>query len=128
MSQTKRKVYFVLGLLSLALGIVGVVLPIMPTAPFVIAAAFFFSESSEKWDKWLHEHPHFGKPLIEWEEHRVIRLKAKCIATVALCGSMVSSLFFVEMATGLRIAFGAVLVAVIAFIWSCPSQPQTAGN
>ena len=48
-----KLVYLVLGILSTALGAVGVVLPILPTTPFLLVAAFWFAKSSRRRQHWL---------------------------------------------------------------------------
>lgn len=71
---------FGLGLAFLALGIVGIVTPILPTTPFVILAAGCFAKSSPKFHRWLLNHPYFGQYIKNWEEKRAIPRRAKYLA------------------------------------------------
>ncbi len=84
MNGTKRTIYFVLGWVMVALGFIGVLLPVMPTTIFLIIAAWCFSRSSPRFEKWLLEHPVFGPTLVQWREHGAVSKRAKWIA----CGGM----------------------------------------
>lgn len=68
------------GYLFLALAIIGAFLPIMPTVPFALVAAFCFKEGSPRVYRWIISFPRFGPAIQEWEEHRVIRTKNKILA------------------------------------------------
>lgn len=63
------------------------VTPLLPTTPFLLLAAFFFSRSSPRFHLWLYEHHLFGPLLKEWETNGAIPLSAKIIAVVFLSGS-----------------------------------------
>lgn len=58
-----RIIFFLIGALSLLLGIIGMVLPVMPTVPFVLLAAACFARSSPRFHHWIHHHRYFG-PII----------------------------------------------------------------
>lgn len=75
-----RWVFFLLGLVFLALGIIGVVLPVLPTTPFVLVSAACFAKSSDKFYHWLINHRHLGKYIKDWEQRRAIPRKAKYLA------------------------------------------------
>ena len=86
-----KLVLFILGWLSFVLGVIGAFLPIIPTTPFLILAAFLFSKSSPRFHKWILNLPMAGAAIQDWQEHRVIRPRAKI-----LCGSMILlSLFLI---------------------------------
>ncbi|WOK38278.1 YbaN family protein [Sphingomonas sp. C3-2] len=80
-----RPFYLVLGLLLVALGVIGAFLPLLPTTIFLILAAFCFSRSSVRLEKWLHEHPRFGPPILAWQEEGAISRRSK----IAACTGMV---------------------------------------
>ncbi len=71
-----------LGLLSSACGIAGIVLPLMPTTPFILLAAFAFARSSPRLHDWLVTHPRLGPTINGWRTHRAISRRAK-ITSVA---------------------------------------------
>jgi uncharacterized membrane protein YbaN (DUF454 family) len=76
--------WFIIAWISFVLGIVGAFLPILPTTPFLILAAFLFSKSSPRFHNWLMGLPKVGDAVRDWQENRVVRRKAK-----VLCGSMI---------------------------------------
>jgi len=59
----------------------------LPTTPFVLLAAFCFSRSSERCERWLLNHRHFGPMVRDWREHRAIPWRAKCIAWAMMAAS-----------------------------------------
>ncbi|MBB6352674.1 YbaN family protein [Aminobacter aganoensis] len=69
-----------LGMLMLALGIIGAFLPVMPTTIFLIAAAWCFGRSSPRFEAWLLDHPRFGPPLRAWREEGAIPRRGKIMA------------------------------------------------
>ncbi|HLO94047.1 MAG TPA: YbaN family protein [Burkholderiaceae bacterium] len=76
----RRLVWGAAGLLSLGLGILGIFLPLLPTTPFVLLAAFCFSRSSRRCEAWLLGHPRFGPMIHDWRAHRAIPWRAKQLA------------------------------------------------
>lgn len=75
-----RWTFFVFGFVFLALAIVGVVLPGMPTTVFIILAGYCWSRSSERFHDWLMRHRLFGKMLADWHERRAMPRFAKYLA------------------------------------------------
>lgn len=80
----KRGLLTALGLLALALGLAGLVLPLLPTTPFVLLAAACFARANPAWERRLLEHPRFGPGLRRWREHGAIARPAKRLALGAL--------------------------------------------
>ena len=72
----KKIILLAFGHLFLVLGIIGAFLPVLPTTPFLLLAAFFYSKSSDKIHNWLMNHKYLGPPLKDWHERGVIGLKA----------------------------------------------------
>ncbi len=91
-----RTAYLILGLLAVALGVIGIFLPILPTVPFMLLAAFFFARSNPAWERRILEHPRFGPPILAWRERRAIGRRAKVAAVVALSVSATGGLFLLE--------------------------------
>jgi uncharacterized membrane protein YbaN (DUF454 family) len=92
-----RIIYLLLGMVSLLLGAIGVVLPLLPTVPFMLLAAFFFARSSPRLEQWLVQHPTFGVHIQAWRTRRAISRKGKRAALVAF---------------GLSAALGLVLLSI----------------
>lgn len=85
----KRQLYLAGGLTCIALGAIGAVLPIMPTVPFLLLAAFFFARSNPEWERRLLDHPRYGPPLRNWRERRAIGRPAKVAAVTAMAAGAV---------------------------------------
>ncbi|MGE3164014.1 MAG: YbaN family protein [Planctomycetota bacterium] len=111
-----------LGVLFLAVAGVGIFVPLLPTTPFVILAAFLFSRGSPRLHQWLRSQRHFGAALRRWEDHGVIQLRAKILATVLITLAIAYPMFFTAMSTGIRVGAGVVTALVVAFIWTRPSD------
>lgn len=79
-----RWLYTVIGLLFVALATAGVVLPILPTTPFLIVAGACFAKSSPRLHRWLLNNPTFGPLIYHWQTTRSIPRKAKRIAIVSI--------------------------------------------
>jgi uncharacterized membrane protein YbaN (DUF454 family) len=115
-----RAVYLTIGLICVALGALGVFLPVLPTTPFLILALAMFTKSSARLERWLVEHERFGPRLRAWREHRVIPLPVKLTAW----GSMVASIAVMALtATWAAVGIAAAVMAVGAiYIARCPSR------
>ena len=79
-----RHLWLAAGLTALAVGPVGIALPLLPTVPFYLLAAFCFTRSRPVWAERLHNHPRYGPPLREWRDRRAIGRRAKVAALVAM--------------------------------------------
>lgn len=110
----------------MGLGLLGVFLPLLPTTPFLILAAWCFARSSQKMHDWLYDHPRFGKLLRDWDSYGVIPVWAKFCAVTAMSASFLYLVFFREMPTWLLILTGAMLLAAAAYVLSKPGRPTPA--
>jgi uncharacterized membrane protein YbaN (DUF454 family) len=79
-----RFFWLLAGLMSVAIGAVGVVLPLLPTTPFLLIAAFAFARSSTRLDNWLREHRSFGPLIDNWHRDGSIDRSAKRIAIIVV--------------------------------------------
>ena len=82
-----RTTYLILGWTCIGLGVIGALLPLMPTTVFLLIAAWAFSKSSERWHQWLLNHPRFGRLIRCWHEHHAMPRRAKRIALLTLAAS-----------------------------------------
>ena len=112
-----RKIYTVLGLISLALGIIGVLLPLLPTTPFVLLAAGLFAKGSTRLHHWLINHRLFGKLIKDFDENKIIPLHAKIIAISMLWISILYAIIIVaEGKLWLQIILASIAIAVTIHI------------
>jgi len=91
-----RRLYLGLGYMCIALGMIGIALPVLPTTPFILLAAWCFSRSDPALAERLYGHPRFGAMLRDWRDQRAISRRAKIIALSALGGSYALILWFAE--------------------------------
>ena len=89
----RRLLFLAFGFASLALGVLGLFLPLLPTVPFVLLAAFSFARSSPRLETWLVEHPKLGPPIRDWRERGAVRPAAKRSAIFAFALSALIGLF-----------------------------------
>ncbi|MDB5698320.1 MAG: hypothetical protein JWN69_1124 [Alphaproteobacteria bacterium] len=89
----RRLFLFSGGVISLVLGTAGVFLPLLPTVPFVLLAAFCFARSSPRLEGWLLQHRHFGPHIHSWRESRAISRSGKRAAWIAFALSAAAGLF-----------------------------------
>ena len=83
-----RVLWHLFGWSNVAAGAVGVFLPLFPTTPFLLVAAWAFARSSDRAHDWLHGHPRFGPLLEAWRSHRAIPRRAKILAVASLGASL----------------------------------------
>jgi uncharacterized membrane protein YbaN (DUF454 family) len=110
----------ILAYISAGLAVVGVVLPLLPTTPFVLLAAFFASKGSPAFARWLEEHPRFGPAIAQWRERRAVPARAKGLA----CGMMALSwtlLFFLGASVLVLAISGTFLCCTACYLLTRPS-------
>ncbi|MFA7553010.1 MAG: YbaN family protein [Spongiibacteraceae bacterium] len=114
-----RVVALIFAYFFLALAIVGVFLPGLPTVPFLLLTAWFSAKGSTRLHRWLYEHPHLGKLLIDWENHGAISRTSKVIA---VCMLMVSWAVMYHRLNNiwLLVAVSLLLIVIAAFLVSRP--------
>ncbi len=118
-SKTKKWLLKVTGLIFVGLAILGVVLPILPTTPFLLVAATCFAKSSPRLQKKLLANKTFGPLIHEWQQHRSIPRKAKRVALLTIILSVVWSAYLLKNLLLTVIVFVLVLGPFI-FLWRLP--------
>lgn len=118
-----RALWVAVGLLSLLLGAIGVVLPLLPTTPFVLLAAFAFSKGSPRLRQWLLDSATFGPIIADWEQHGAIAPRYKWIACVVMGITFAISvaLRLPPLALGAQAAF---MLAAASYVLTRPSGPR----
>lgn len=108
-----RPLYLAGGFIALGLGAIGVALPIMPTVPFLLLAAFCFARSHPEWAQRLYDHPTYGPGLRDWRDRRAISRKAKLSAVTAMAVGAV----FTGFTVGFPWAWVSLVILTIAGSW-----------
>jgi uncharacterized protein len=115
----KRTAWLVLGLLMVALGVIGALLPVMPSTCFFIFAAYFFSRSSERWENWLLQHPVFGPGVVAWQETGAIPTAGKAAAVTGMSISLI-----ILLVSNLPWwALGSAVLVLLGSAWFVLSRP-----
>ena len=114
-----RLVALLLACLFLAIAVAGMFLPVVPTVPFLLLAAWFSARGSKRLHRWIYEHPRLGKLLIDWEQQGAISRRSKVVAVSMLAVSGI--VMCRHLGGGWALAGVTVLfLAVIAFLLSRP--------
>ncbi len=122
--KSMRYLMLALGLVCTALGIVGIILPVMPGTVFLLIAVWAFSRSSEKLHLWLYYHPRFGQTIRAWHQYRVIPFRAKVLAVTMMAGSFAYVATTVNHNWIVPVLVGATLAPVAIWIATRPSQAR----
>lgn len=118
-----RWLLLALAFVCLGLGIIGLFLPVLPTVPFLLVAAWAAARSSPRLLAWLEDHPHFGPSLHDWRRGGVVRRRAKWTATLVMSASAVSLLVFVKIKWAALLAI-ACMATVLVWLWRRPETPS----
>jgi len=119
-----RLLWIVAGAAALVLGVIGIALPLLPTTPLLLLAAFCFARGSERLHRWLVTHPRFGPPIENWRKHGAISSSAKRLAFTAMVAVVA-----IALVAGVPLYAVALQVAVLCvvgiFIATRPSPPES---
>jgi len=121
-SRLVRGVLVGAGLICVALGVLGIFLPLLPTTPFMLLAAACFARSSRRFHDWLLANRTFGPLIREWELHRSIPRRTKLTAIALMALTLAASIVLVVEARWLQglLAAGGLLLAV--WLYRIPSR------
>jgi uncharacterized membrane protein YbaN (DUF454 family) len=118
---TQMILWRVTGVIAFALGLIGLALPIVPTVPFMLVAAWAASKGWPRMEQWLLNHPRFGEHIRAWRERGIVPRKAKVFATLAMTISALG-LQFSPVHLWARIAVPAVMIVVAIWLWTRPEN------
>jgi uncharacterized protein len=121
-----RGAWISLGFVFIGLGFAGVLLPLIPTTPFVLLAAYCFSRSSPRFYAWLLRHRVFGKLIRDWRAGRGIEMRTKVTAVVLIVVTIGSTAVFFVSSPLLRLMLLAIGVSVILFLLTRRTAPGAA--
>ncbi len=108
-----RPLYLAGGIICTALGAIGAALPIMPTVPFLLLAAFCFARSNPALEQKILDHPVWGPQVLDWRERRAISRKSKIIAI----GSIAVGAIFTWFTLGAPYIYVSLAILVISGGW-----------
>jgi uncharacterized membrane protein YbaN (DUF454 family) len=124
--RLSRYFYLGLGWLCVGFGAIGIVVPVLPTTPFLLVAVWAFSRSSPEIAARLRSHPRFGHYIRHWQDHGVIPLKAKVLAMLMMAGAGFYLVRFSGAPAWAAYSACAALLAVGVYILTRPSVPPLA--
>ncbi|MGI9203782.1 MAG: YbaN family protein [Woeseiaceae bacterium] len=123
LAHAKRISLILIGLTSLALGAIGVFVPLLPTTPFVLVSAIAFANSSDTLHQWLIDHDIFGPLIANWRRHGAISRTTKIISILSMAVIILISLLM-AVPTHVLVVQAIVLSVSATFIVSRPLPPQ----
>ena len=113
---------FILGIISLVLGVIGAALPILPTTPFILLSAYCFSKSSDKFYFWLIGLPKFGILIQNWNEKGTINKKSKIACFLSISTVIIYFCFFSNILVPIKILLPLILIPVLFFVLTRPQE------
>jgi uncharacterized membrane protein YbaN (DUF454 family) len=120
----KQTLYKPLGFVFLSLGLLGIPLPVLPSTPFILLAAWFFARSSEKWHQRLLASDLFGPMILNWEDKRCISRRSKQVALISMLLAGGASMGFAMESREMRLITTALLAIGCATVLSIKTCPE----
>ena len=116
--KSLKTIYVILGSISLALGTLGIFLPLLPTTPFYLLTAWLYMRGSEKLYNKVMANKHFGSIVRNFQEDKSISLKTKIVIVAMLWSTISFSAFFAVSLCWVRLILFAVAVGVTIHVLS----------
>ena len=110
------------GYLSIAIAVIGIFIPLLPTTPFLLLAAACLSKGSTRVHDWLVNRSPWAPLLSDWEQNGTIAKKTKVLATVLMISMSGYALVAIDFHIYLKASVVLIIVLVLAFIWTRPSK------
>ena len=121
-SPLVRGVLLAAGMLFVALGVIGVFVPLLPTTPFMLLAAACFARSSRRFHDWLLANRTFGPLIYEWRRYRSIPYRTKIMAIALMACTLLASIVFFVKPAWLRVALALFGLALAVWLYRIPSR------
>jgi uncharacterized protein len=112
-----------IGIIAVILGVIGVFVPLLPTTPFLLLASACFLRGSTRMHNWLIGAPLIGQILRNYEENRVVPVRAKVIAMVMMWPSIIFAAYKVGR-WPLQVMLFLIAAAVTIYLLRLPSEPR----
>ena len=122
-SRIKRALWYITGMVSLAMAYIGFITPGIPFSIFLVFSAYCFSKSSQKMHDWLYNHKHFGPFLTNWVEKRIFPQRMK-YAMVLVMSSSLAFLWFTTYNLTAVLWSGGFMAAVAIWAWQYPGSEE----
>jgi len=123
-SRLVKALLIVVGSISVGLGVLGIVLPVLPTTPFLLLAAICYSRSSERFYVWLLTNRLFGRYVRDWRENRGLTYATKLSVIIVLVVTMgVSIIFFIPI-LAVKILLAFIGCCITLYILSLPTKSR----
>ena len=122
LDRTKKLLLITAGTICVGLGIIGLVLPVVPTSPFLLLAAACYARSSKRFYNRLLANPIFGPPIRQWRKNRSIPLRAKWLAIAMILVTFSVTVIFILEDTPARLIMSLIGLLVIVFLYRIPSR------
>lgn len=119
----RRALHLALGSLFLLLAVLGALLPLLPTTPFLLVAAWAFARSSPRFEAWLLDHARFGPLIADWRREGAVSVRAKRLSAVVMLVTLGLGAV-VGLSFGLLAVQAIVFAAVSLFLWTRPDPSR----
>ncbi|MDQ3617872.1 MAG: YbaN family protein [Pseudomonadota bacterium] len=119
-----RWAWWLLAYASLGLGLIGIVVPGLPTVPFVLLSAYAAARGSQNLHRWLLAHRQFGPMIRDWQAQGAVSRRAKILAITMMSGCAVI-LFLAAPKTWMAASGTGIMLVVAIWLWCRPEPPSS---
>ncbi|HEX7044799.1 MAG TPA: YbaN family protein [Burkholderiales bacterium] len=123
-SPLVRGAFLALGTLCVVVAVIGVVVPVLPTTPFLLLAAACYVRASARFYNWLLNSPAFGPLVLEWRRHRSIPWRTKITAIVLMSTTLAASIVFYVDNGYARAGLALLGVGLAVWLYRIPSRDR----